>query len=288
MQRCRNLQRRDSARHWSAAVLLALAACGSESVSESGVVRIVGAEDASDLADHVLDARESDAFAEGHIDGACSVDPSRLRAVVDGIEGQVPLREVVWTVLGEAGLDAEDTVVITHADNGTDPARIAWTLRHYGHEGDVILLDGGMDAYAAAGLPVVTTDSAEATAYQGGATREALRVDKDWMLAHLEDGNVAIFDVRSADEYASGHIPGAVNVDWEDTKNADGSFKTSEEIRALHGDPGAGTLVVYCRTGSRAAVSWAMLTRAGYSDVRLYDGSWAEWGNDDDTPKDRG
>lgn len=288
MQRCRNLQRRDSARRWSAAVLLALAACGSESMSESDVVRIVGAGDASDVADHVLDARESDSFAEGHIEGACSVDPSRLRAVVDGIEGQVPLREVVWTVLGEAGLDADDTVVITDVDNGTDPARIAWTLRHYGHQGDVILLDGGMDAYAGAGLPVVTTDAAEATAYQGGATRDELRVDKDWMLDHLEDGNVAIFDVRSADEYASGHVPGAINVDWEDTKNADGSFKTSEEIRALHGEPGAGTLVVYCRTGSRAAVSWAMLTRAGYSDVRLYDGSWAEWGNDDDTPKDRG
>ena len=288
MQRCRNLQRRDSARRGAAALLLALAGCGSsEAMNESDVVRIIGADEAA-AADHVLDARESDSFQEGHIEGACSVDPSRLRSVIDGIEGQVPLREVVWEVLGEAGLEADDTVVITDVDNGTDPARIAWTLRHYGHRGDVILLDGGMDAYAAAGLPVVTTDAAEPTAYQGGATREELRVDKDWMLDHLDDGNVAIFDVRAPDEYTSGHIPGAINVDWEETKNADGSFKTSEEIRALHGDPGARTLVVYCRTGSRAAVSWAMLTRAGYSDVRLYDGSWAEWGNDDDTPKERG
>lgn len=288
MQRCRKLQRRDLTVWAASAALLGLAACGSEAMEESDVVRIVGASEAAGVADHVLDARSLASFEAGHLEDACSVDPAQLSAVIDGIEGQAPLRENVWRVLGEAGLEAEDDVVVTDVDNGTDPARIAWTLRYYGHRGDILLLDGGMDAYTAAGLPLVTTDAATPTAYQGGATRDALRVDKDWMLEHLGDGDVAIFDVRSADEYTDGHIPGAINVDWEDTKDGEGRFKTSAEIRALHGDPGEGTLVVYCRTGSRAAVSWAMLTRAGYGDVRLYDGSWTEWGNDDDTPKERG
>jgi len=56
-------------------------------------------------------------------------------------------------------------------------------------------------------------------------------------------------------------------------------------VRRLHGDPGADTLVVYCRTGSRAAVSWALLREAGYDDVRLYDGSWSEQGSDPSAPK---
>ena len=307
MQRCGGLQRCDSGRRnvhervpvaqpmrlrarlgWVFGLAGALVACGGDDDSADDALQLVAPAELTDAADHVLDARNVDDFQEGHIEGACPIDEGQLRTVVDGIEGQAVSREDAWAVFGAAGLDPDDTVVVTAADNGTDPARIAWTLRYYGHQGDVLLLDGGMDAYAAQGLPVAAGTGPMSKPYQGGATRLNLRVDQQWMLDHLGDGNVAVFDVRAADEFASGHIPGAINVNWEDNKNPDGSFRSNEEVRALHGNPGAKTLVVYCRTGSRAAVSWALLTRAGYGDVRLYDGSWTEWGNDPDTPKERG
>lgn len=272
---------------WLACGLGCWVACSAPGSDEPGpeVLRTIAPDDAAD-ADHILDARDPVAFDGGHIEGSCLIDADALRATVDGVEGQVASREDAWAAFAAAGLEPADTVVVTGVDNGTDPSRIAWTLRYYGHEGDVLLLDGGMAAYTAAGLPTGPGARATASSYTAGATRADIRVDKAWMLEHLDDDSVTVFDVRTPEEFGDGHIPGARNVNWEDNKGAGGAFRTGAEVRELHGDPEASTLVVYCRTGSRASVSWALLRDAGYDDVRLYDGSWAEWGSDPETPKE--
>jgi thiosulfate/3-mercaptopyruvate sulfurtransferase len=68
----------------------------------------------------------------------------------------------------------------------------------------------------------------------------------------------------------------------------DGNFLPAADLRALYGDPPPNqSLVVYCQTGSRAAVDWLVLSQLGYDDVRLYDGSWAEWSSLPEYPQDR-
>ncbi|MEZ4450305.1 MAG: rhodanese-like domain-containing protein [Nannocystaceae bacterium] len=271
-----------------ALVLVACAGEGDGASLSSGVEREAAAEVASSLERvRVVDVREVGAFEAAHVPGATRIDEGSLRATVDGVEGQVVPRAEAVAVFSAAGLGVEDFVVVTGEDNGTAPARVAWTLRYYGHRGPIALLDGGMAAWTAFGGPVESgAAAAPASEYGGGSTRGELRVDEAWMLAHLDDPEVAIFDVRTPDEYEAGHIPGAILVPWTDNLAADGAFVPAAAVRENHGDPEAATLVVYCRTGSRASVSWALLRDAGYEDVRLYDGSWTEWGADPATPKE--
>ena len=81
-----------------------------------------------------------------------------------------------------------------------------------------------------------------------------------------------------------GHIPGAKNVPWARAVNEDGTFKSTEELKAIYEDElglkPTDDIVAYCRIGERSSLTWFVLTYLlGYSHVRNYDGSWTEWGN---------
>ena len=90
-----------------------------------------------------------------------------------------------------------------------------------------------------------------------------------------------------------GHIPGARSVPWARAANADGSFKTADELRAIYeGEKGLAAdqdVVAYCRIGERSSHTWFVLTYLlGYDRVRNYDGSWTEWGNAVRAPIEKG
>ena len=94
----------------------------------------------------------------------------------------------------------------------------------------------------------------------------------------------AILDVRTPEEFARGHVPGAINIPWSTTANEDGTFKSADELRAIYekevGLKPADDVVAYCRIGERSSLTWFVLTYLlGYPKVRNYDGSWCEWGN---------
>jgi thiosulfate/3-mercaptopyruvate sulfurtransferase len=116
-------------------------------------------------------------------------------------------------------------------------------------------------------------------------------------------------DVRSPDEYTGvkthmidypqegtlrgGHIKGALSVPWARAANADGTFKSADELRAIYEseqglEPGD-DIVTYCRIGERSSHTWFVLTHLlGYDKVRNYDGSWTEWGNSVRAPIEKG
>jgi thiosulfate/3-mercaptopyruvate sulfurtransferase len=203
--------------------------------------------------------------------------------MVDDIPAQVAPPMQAQPVLRMAGLRNDVIAVVYGEPDEYDPSRIVWTLRYYGH-GDVRYLDGGYAAWVAAGGAIDTDPpSIESTEYTIIGVDEGLRVEGDWVLSQLGDEPydtpaIQLVDARSEGEYDAGRIPSARNVNW--TRNLEnGLLRSESELEALYeGMDPAMTTVTYCVSGWRGSFAWLTLTALGYDDVRLYDGSWNEWG----------
>lgn len=228
-----------------------------------------------------IDVRSAEEYAAGHVPGALNVPWGDLRAEVDGISGQVAPPAQVEQVLRDAGVD-ERPVIAYGARSGRDAARLAWTLEYYGHPARAQLMDGSWLQWMEQGLDEGTDAGGSGGSWTAGAVVPGLRVDSEWLAGRLDDGSVHIVDVRTAEEYDEAHIPGAVHVEWTENVHEDGrdigTLKDREDLEALYRDlPKDDTIVVTCRSGARAAMTWAVLPTLGFTDVRLHDGSWNEW-----------
>lgn len=271
---------------------LLLLGCPRGPASE-GALRVVQAEQviAAPAAGRVvIDVRSAEAFAAGHVPGAVHLDVKALRAEVDGVAEQLAPRASVAAVLGALGVDPGDEVIVV--DEGSTPAaaRVVWTLLYFGHPpARVRMLDGGWAAWVAAKGPQ-SAAAAEVVASEGAAVGEArpeLRVDAAWVLAHLGDPQVLLVDVRSDEEWSAGRIPGAQHVEWKRARGADGRLLAEPGLRELYARALASpTVAVYCKSGMRASLTWLVLATLGHPDVRVYDGSWNEWGARAELPKE--
>lgn len=273
------------------ALVLGVSGC-QRGLAPGGPVTVVQAEEviaAQQGARVVLDVRSAAAFASGHAPGAVHLDVKALRAEVDGVPEQLAPRASVAASLAELGVDVGDEVIVI--DEGSTPAaaRVVWTLLYFGHPpAKVRMLDGGWPAWVAAKGP---QETASASVVKGaapvGAEQEALRVDAAWVLAHLSDPEVLLIDVRSDEEWDAGRIPGAQHILWERARGADGKLLDVKSLRSLYADALARpTVAVYCKSGMRASLTWLVLASLGHADVRVYDGSWNEWGAREDLPKE--
>lgn len=269
--------------------ILGCADAGRGASAEPRSATCVTAEEAAAIPGVVLlDVRSPAQFEAERPDGALLLDPGALMREVDGLTNEAVEPAVGAAVLAAAGLPRDAPVVVVGDDTGLTPARVAWTLSLFGHEA-FALVDGGMQAWRTAGLPTASGPSvAVPTDYAIDDVRDELRVDADWVLEHLDDPDVVLIDARSPAEYAAGHIPGAWSVDWQSTVR-EGTFLDDDALAALYRDvPTGATVVTYCQSGMRASVAWVALVSLGHADVRLYDGSWAEWGSRDELPKETG
>lgn len=235
-------------------------------------------------------------YDRSHILGA--VGWSWTADLNDPVRRDIPSREQFAHLLSRSGIRPDTTVVLYGANHNWFATFAAWLLEYYGHA-DVRLLDGGRHRWEAAGLPLaVETPRIEPTGYRVGEVRERLRAGRDEVVAALGASRVRLLDVRSPEEYTgetlaepglplqgvaqrAGHIPGAVNVPWSKAVREDGTFRSEEELRRLYASVlDRPEVITYCRLGGRASHTWFALRHVlGLPDVRVYDGSWTEYGN---------
>lgn len=231
-------------------------------------------------------------YARGHIPGAIFLDADQdLGAPGEGPgRHPIPAPASLARVLGGAGIGDEHAVVAYDDTGGSIAARLWWLFRHYGHDGDCAVLDGGITAWTDAGL-ALSSDPAQhppATWTPGEAREDVVGADE---VAALTGSGTVLLDARAVERYRgeaepidprAGHIPGAVSAPFADNLDANGRFLAPDALRRRYSALGAADhpVVAYCGSGLSATHDLLALKLAGIDGGSLYEGSWSDWSSD--------
>jgi len=239
-------------------------------------------------------------YEKGHIKGALFAHLDRdLSAPLTGRNGRHPLPEMQDFIrfLEKSGVAPTDTVVCYDAGPGSYAARLWWMLRWVGHA-QAAVLNGGFARWVAEGRPV----TAEAPLITGTKYKTKPERSRSVALATVERQlkRLALLDARAPARYrgeqepidpVAGRIPGAKNRFNNENVNADGTFKSPEELKAAFqsviGERKPSEIVHYCGSGVAACHNALAMEIAGLTGSRVYIGSWSEWSADPARPISR-
>jgi len=236
-------------------------------------------------------------YEKGHI-------PNAVKFVwhtdfVDPVNRDIVSKAQFEKLARNAGINKDTQVVLYGDKNNWFAAWGVWIFKTYGHK-SISILNGGRDKWVKDGralnaaVPTFGAGNFVATAANTGLRALLGDVVK---IANKEDKTTKLVDIRSADEFngkifapagfqelaiRAGHIPGAQNVPWTTAVSPDGTFRPAADLKVIYdkvGINGKKKVIVYCRIGERAAHTWFVLSEILGYEVRLYDGSWTEYGN---------
>jgi thiosulfate/3-mercaptopyruvate sulfurtransferase len=219
-------------------------------------------------------------YRASHVPGAVPFDLNRDMYEMGPAGPRVKSFEKLASILGERGIANDSTIVLY--DEGTGPlaGTAFWLLKYMGHA-DVRVLNGGWHAWQAAQAPVTREMPTPTPASYTAHVDENQHSTAEWIQENSAREDVLLLDTRMDSEYYMGHIPGAVNLSFDEAVDyRTQALKDETTLRARFEGVGATPdkeIVVYCGSGSRSAHSYLVLKSLGYPRVRNYKGSMQDW-----------
>ena len=246
-----------------------------------------------------LPAENRDGFEEylaAHIPSAVFFDIDEIADHSRGLPHMLPPPDVFSLHMARLGIANGDKVVVYDGAGLFSAPRVWWTLRIFGIQ-DVFVLDGGFPKWRAEGKPVEAGMVTREPTHFSAAFNEAMVANLERIKKTLVDRSAQVVDARSAARFRgeapeprpgvrSGHMPGSLNLPSSKLVE-NGALASPQKIAAAVSEVGidpAKPVITSCGSGVTAAILWLALDSIGKEPQALYDGSWTEWGSNEELP----
>lgn len=239
----------------------------------------------------IVDTRPFSDYAEGHVPGAVNIDLMQFHWIDTSMEGIKQFNKQSRILLSNIGASKNKFVVFYDNVSGPSAARGVWLMLYFSHS-NVAMLDGGMARWKAKGLPIETRTNPFVHSKFEGKPDPKVLAGYAAVKSAIKKKNIILIDARTREEFdgstvraaRAGHIPKAINIDWNENIR-ESVFKGRDDLARLYEQiPKSADIIAYCQGGYRAANTFVVLKMLGYKNVKMYLGSWGEWANRTDLP----
>ena len=237
----------------------------------------------------IVDSRSHKEYSQGHIPGAVNLDLFAFHWIDTSEEGIISFNEQMRKILSYAGIDETKKVVFYDNISGMLAARGVWLCLYFSHP-NAFMLNGGLKTWITEKFEIETKSNASNPTNLTTPISTSILVGAQYVEKSI--GKSIIIDARSPEEFDGritraariGHIPSAINLDWTENVDETGQFKPDEELSRTYQFNKESEVITYCQGAYRAANSFLAIKKLGFKNVKVYLGSWGEWGNRLDLP----
>ncbi len=240
----------------------------------------------------IVDTRSFNEYSKGHIPSAVNIDLMQYHWNDTSKSGIKNFNVQMQKLLSTLGLNPKTLLVFYDNISGPSASRGVWLSLYFSHN-KVVILNGGLNAWIKENKPIETQpERLKYNRIENKINQEILADVKTISKILKNKMEIQIIDSRSPKEYSGeyiravrgGHIPSAINIDWNENITND-KFKTEDTLRKIYSEFSKNKeIITYCQGGYRAANTFIILRQLGFKKVKMYLGSWNEWGNDERLP----